>query len=105
MKSLLIIDIEATCWNRDEHTYIMADMEIIEIGAVLVRQKKIVEEYQTYIRPAPQPAALRVLYSANRHHPGTGQGCSPLPGCHGRFPGMVVRPPSLDACLGILGKL
>jgi len=45
----LIIDLEATCWenhhNRD-------NMEIIEIGAVLVNNDyKIIGEYQTFIKP------------------------------------------------------
>lgn len=51
----LIIDLEATCC--DKQTIKRQEMEIIEIGAVLVDTKRlaVVDEFQTFIRPVRHP--------------------------------------------------
>ncbi|EAW37955.1 3'-5' exonuclease [Lyngbya sp. PCC 8106] len=51
----LIIDLEATCC--DQHTILRSEMEIIEIGAVMVETKKLtsVNEFQTFIKPIRHP--------------------------------------------------
>ena len=48
----LIVDIEATC---EQGGLPLVEMEIIEIGAVIVTAGKMVDEYQTFIRPERQP--------------------------------------------------
>lgn len=51
----LVVDLEATCNNND--SFPRTEMEIIEIGAVLLERKslKIVEEFQSFIRPVRHP--------------------------------------------------
>ncbi|MBI4604562.1 MAG: exonuclease domain-containing protein [Planctomycetes bacterium] len=54
-RELLIVDLEATCWERREHR--PERMEIIEIGAVLVDPARPGDrlELQTFVRPAACP--------------------------------------------------
>ena len=50
----LIIDLEATCWERGEGHY--GENEIIEIGAVVIGDDyEIVEEIQRFVRPVRNP--------------------------------------------------
>ncbi|BAU64429.1 Exonuclease [Stanieria sp. NIES-3757] len=51
----LIVDLEATCCNRKSIP--RHEMEIIEIGAVIVEAKelKIISEFQTFIKPSRHP--------------------------------------------------
>ena len=51
----LVIDLEATCCNQKSVP--RNEMEIIEIGAVIVAQESlsIVDEFQTFIRPVRHP--------------------------------------------------
>ncbi|MFC1718710.1 exonuclease domain-containing protein [Candidatus Poribacteria bacterium] len=50
----LIIDLEATCWKRNEGHY--GENEIIEIGAVVIGDDyEIVEEIQRFVRPVRNP--------------------------------------------------
>ncbi|WP_198000313.1 3'-5' exonuclease [Gimesia alba] len=51
----LIIDLEATCCNRQSVT--RNEMEIIEIGAVIVDRDSLsaVDEFQTFIQPVRHP--------------------------------------------------
>ena len=51
LKYYLIIDLEATCC--DKRIITKEKMEIIEIGAVMVEAKslKVVDEYETFIKP------------------------------------------------------
>ena len=51
MKYYLVIDLEATCWDRRE--YLNYVSEIIEIGAVLYNgeQDRVEEEFQTFVKP------------------------------------------------------
>lgn len=51
----LVIDLEATCCDRG--TVPRHEMEIIEIGAVMVRADtfKVMDEFQTFIRPVRHP--------------------------------------------------
>jgi len=53
MKHLLIIDIEATCYEKKEEAPKTFISEIIEIGAVVVNTEtfQIVEEYQSFVKP------------------------------------------------------
>ena len=55
MKTLLIIDLEATCCNKSSIP--KNEMEIIEIGAVAVNKEtfEIVDEYSTFIKPVRNP--------------------------------------------------
>lgn len=52
---LLVIDLEATCSKSKEIT--RREMEIIEIGAVMVEAKnlEIISEFQTFIKPVKNP--------------------------------------------------
>ncbi len=52
---VLVIDLEATC--DDQGAVPKHEMEIIEIGAVLVRARDLapVEEFQTFVRPRRHP--------------------------------------------------
>ena len=51
----LVIDVEATCDDQD--TIPRGESEIIEIGAILVdeRSLKVVDEFQTFVRPTRHP--------------------------------------------------
>ncbi|MCA9004347.1 MAG: exonuclease domain-containing protein [Planctomycetaceae bacterium] len=51
----LIVDLEATCC--DQRSFPRNEMEIIEIGAVLVERKglSVVDEFQTFIQPVRNP--------------------------------------------------
>ncbi len=50
----LIIDLEATCWERNEGHY--GENEIIEIGAIVVDDDyKIISEIQRFARPVRNP--------------------------------------------------
>lgn len=51
----LVLDLEATCCNKK--TIPRREMEMIEIGAVMVEQKslKVIDEYQTFIKPVRHP--------------------------------------------------
>ena len=55
MRRLLIVDLEATCWERAEHA--PEKMETIEIGALLVDplEPDRPDEFQTLIRPVRHP--------------------------------------------------
>lgn len=52
---ILVIDLEATCCQHDE--FPRTEMEIIEIGAVMVATSSltIVDEFQTFIHPVRHP--------------------------------------------------
>lgn len=51
----LIVDLEATCC--DQKTIARHEMEIIEIGAVMVEKKSLVpvDEYQAFVKPVRHP--------------------------------------------------
>lgn len=51
----LIVDLEATCCN--DHSFPKDEMEIIEIGAVMVLNEtlEIISEFQTFVRPLRHP--------------------------------------------------
>jgi 3'-5' exoribonuclease 1 len=53
--NLLIVDLEATCWEAPHHR--AGNMEIIEIGAILVsiENPAQIQEYQTFVRPIRFP--------------------------------------------------
>ena len=55
-KKLLIVDLEATCWERGAH--VQEQMETIEIGALLVDPSGGVptREFQCFVRPQRHPA-------------------------------------------------
>jgi inhibitor of KinA sporulation pathway (predicted exonuclease) len=55
MRALLVVDLEATCWERPRH--VPRDMEIIEIGALRVdlREPGRWREFQGFVRPAQFP--------------------------------------------------
>jgi 3'-5' exoribonuclease 1 len=55
MRKLLIVDLEATCWERPRHR--PEDMEAIEIGALLVDPADPARprEYQGFLRPVRFP--------------------------------------------------
>jgi inhibitor of KinA sporulation pathway (predicted exonuclease) len=52
---LLIVDLEATCWERTEHK--PSEMEIIEIGAMLIDSKslQLLGEFQSFVKPLAHP--------------------------------------------------
>ena len=55
MRKLLIVDLEATCWERPRHE--PEAMETIEIGALLVDPEDPARpsEYQGFVRPVRSP--------------------------------------------------
>jgi len=54
MKLNLIVDLEATCWERSSDTR-RGQNETIEIGAVLMEGSKKVGEFQSFIEPKLHP--------------------------------------------------
>lgn len=56
MKTFIIFDLEATCWEENA-SYTRKDSEIIEIGAVRVDKEtgEIVNKYQRFVRPYFHP--------------------------------------------------
>nr|MBN2278204.1 exonuclease domain-containing protein [candidate division Zixibacteria bacterium] len=55
---LLIVDLEATCWEGNERgLHKMNEMETIEIGAVMVdlEDRENIREYDIFIRPVRNP--------------------------------------------------
>lgn len=49
----LVVDLEATCTNQDE--FPREEMETIEIGAVMLKDNKIVDQFQCFIKPEINP--------------------------------------------------
>ena len=49
---LVVVDLEATCWDGQDRR---ADMETIEIGAVKVDDDLAADEFQVYIKPVVEP--------------------------------------------------
>lgn len=58
-KTLLVVDLEATCWG--DALYGREDMETIEFGAVLVRMSDLqpIDERSWFVRPKLHPRAHR----------------------------------------------
>jgi inhibitor of KinA sporulation pathway (predicted exonuclease) len=56
MHRLVIVDLEATCWDRSENRN-FREMEIIEIGAVLIDLDKagIISEFDEFVKPVNNP--------------------------------------------------
>jgi len=54
-EKILIVDLEATCWNDQEHP--ASESEIIEIGAVIsdMNSKAIIDEFQGFVLPIRHP--------------------------------------------------
>ena len=50
--TVLIIDLEATCWERRTE---VQQNEIIEIGSVLVRNQEIIYKHSWFVRPILNP--------------------------------------------------
>ena len=52
---LLIVDLEATCWN--DQRFPASESEIIEIGAVIsdIESKTISNEFQSFVQPVRHP--------------------------------------------------
>lgn len=57
MKTLVIFDLEATCWEENHPSLGRKDSEIIEIGAVRVDKNtgKILDSFQKFVRPHFHP--------------------------------------------------
>src|SRR4028118_1975109 len=51
----LVLDLEATCSDRE--TFDRREMEIIEIGAVMVEANSLalIDEFQTFVKPVRHP--------------------------------------------------
>lgn len=56
-RTMIVLDLEATCESRDEPNPKMPrhEMEIIEIGAVALVDGEIVEEFQIFVKPVIHP--------------------------------------------------
>lgn len=71
-RQLLIVDLEATCWDRSRHR--PEDMETIEIGALLVdplAPEEPAREFQAFVRPVHRPqlsAYCTALTSIEQRH-------------------------------------
>jgi RNA:NAD 2'-phosphotransferase (TPT1/KptA family) len=54
-RALLLVDLEATCWERQEHR--AEEMETIEIGALLIAPdaREPAREFQAFVRPVRHP--------------------------------------------------
>lgn len=54
-RALLLVDLEATCWERSEHR--ADEMETIEIGAVWIEPGAVrpAREFQAFVRPVRHP--------------------------------------------------
>jgi len=55
-RPVLIVDLEATCWDPEESEQSIEDMEVIEMGAALAHPDGRVERsFSTYVRPVKHP--------------------------------------------------
>ena len=53
---MVVVDVEATCWPKEEREQSAETMEIIEIGAVLVdRSGRVIDEYSCLVMPTENP--------------------------------------------------
>lgn len=60
MKNYIIIDLEATCDNDETSGFDRNEMEIIEIGAVLLNADlEPIGEFQTFIKPVTNPTLTK----------------------------------------------
>lgn len=52
---VVIVDLEATCWDKNQHS--AEEMEVIEIGAVLVENQApaVLREFDSFVRPVRHP--------------------------------------------------
>ena len=84
-RSLLIVDLEATCWDRPEHR--PENMEIIEIGALLLNPEDSASprEFQSFVRPARFPVLSEFCKSLTSIGQPDVDGADPFPGVLERF--------------------
>lgn len=55
-RPIIVCDLEATCWNRNEREQTVSIMEIIEIGAVKTDLTgHILDSFSTFVQPADNP--------------------------------------------------
>lgn len=55
-RPLIVCDLEATCWDRNEREQTVSMMEIIEIGAVKTDASGVVrDQFSTFVRPTDNP--------------------------------------------------
>lgn len=47
----IVFDLEATCWDQ----YDRSDNETIEIGALLIREGKVISEFERFVKPIKYP--------------------------------------------------
>ena len=51
--NLVVVDVECTCWDDKSHP--RDEMEIIEIGASIIIENKVIEKASFYIKPVIHP--------------------------------------------------
>ena len=84
-RRLLIVDLEATCWEAGRHR--PGDMEIIEIGAILVAPGAVESplEFQTFVRPVRFPVLSEFCRSMTSIRQEDVDGADPFPEAFARF--------------------
>jgi inhibitor of KinA sporulation pathway (predicted exonuclease) len=91
-RSLLIVDLEATCWEGREHR--PENMEIIEIGALLLHPENPASprEFQSFVRPAKFPELSEFCRSLTSIRQPDVDGADPFPRVIERLLGWLGDP-------------
>jgi len=91
-RALLIVDLEATCWEGAQHK--PGNMEIIEIGALLIGPDDIeqVSEFQTFVRPVRCPVLSNFCKALTSIQQGDVDAAESFREAFGRFLGWIGDP-------------
>jgi inhibitor of KinA sporulation pathway (predicted exonuclease) len=90
--TLLIVDLEATCWNAPHHR--QGNMETIEIGAILVDTDRASQprEYQAFVRPTRFPQLSEFCRSLTSIQQQDVDDADPFPVAFAKFLNWVGNP-------------
>ena len=94
----VIVDLEATCCNRD--SFPREEMEIIEIGAVRVSSitGEIDSEFGAFVRPVRNPLLTDFCRELTSISQGEVQGADDFPTVLRRFSSWMAEHPDYDFC-------
>ena len=84
-RALLIVDLEATCWDRTHHK--PGNMETIEIGALRIDAENPdqVREFQTFVRPVRYPVLSNFCKDLTSIRQSDVETADPFPEAFSRF--------------------
>jgi 3'-5' exoribonuclease 1 len=89
-RALLVVDLEATCWERRDHR--PEEMETIEIGAVLVEPGHLPREFQSFARPARNPTLSDFCRALTTITQAEVDAAEPFPAAFARFLAWIGDP-------------